>query len=63
MCTCDFDMIFTFVNTSWEKTMNYARVFLDVLTRPKVHFPQPSEEKYYLVDFDYTFIPGFLLPY
>ena len=63
MCGCDFDMIFTFVYTSWEGTMNYARVFLDVLTRPKVHFPQPSEEKYYLVDFDYTFISGFLLPY
>ena len=39
MCGCDFDMIFTFVYTSWEGTMNYARVFLDVLTRPKVHFP------------------------
>ena len=36
MCTCDFDMMFTFVDSGWEETMTGARVFLDTLTGPKV---------------------------
>ena len=37
--------------------------FLDALTRLGVHFPSPSEGKYYLVDFGYSCTSEFLPPY
>ena len=63
MRTCDFDMMFTYVYASWEGTTNDVGVFFDILTRPKVNFPWPSEEKYYLVDFGYPCKFGFLPPH
>ena len=63
MCACDFDMMFTFVYVGWKGTINDACVFLDALTRPKVNFLWPSEGKYYVVDFGYPCIFGFLPPY
>ena len=36
MCTCDFDMMFTFVYFGWDGTINDACVFLDALTRLEV---------------------------
>ena len=38
MCTCDFEIIFTFFYASWKGNMNDVPTFLDALTRPKVHF-------------------------
>ena len=43
--------------------MNDVHTFLDALTGPKVHFSQPSEEKYYLVDSSYPCTFAFLSPY
>ena len=60
MCAYDFDMMFTFVYVGWEGTTNDARVFLDALTRPEVSFPWLSEVKYYVVDYGYPCISGFL---
>ena len=56
-------MMFTFVYVGWERITNDARVFLNVLTRPKVHFPWPNERKYYLVNSGYPCISRFLPPY
>ena len=63
MCACDFDIMFTFFYVSWDWTMNDARVLLDALTRPKVHFPWSSRGKYYLVDSCYPCTSEFLPPY
>ena len=38
MCTCDFEIIFTFFYASWKGNMNDVPTFLDALTRPKVNF-------------------------
>ena len=43
--------------------MNDARVLLDALTRPKVHFPLSSRGKYYLVYSGYPCTSEFLPPY
>ena len=63
MCACDFDMMFTFVYVSWERTKNGAHIFLDVLTKPEVNVPWLSEGKYYLVYSSYPCISRFLPPY
>ena len=63
LCVCDFDMMFMFVYVGQEGTTNDACVFLDALTRLEVNFSWPSEGKYYLVDFGYPYISGFLPPY
>ncbi|XP_034212994.1 uncharacterized protein LOC117625562 [Prunus dulcis] len=33
MCTCSFDMLFTYVYTRWEGTANDSRVLMDAISR------------------------------
>ncbi|XP_062103745.1 uncharacterized protein LOC133814850 [Humulus lupulus] len=63
MCVCSFDMKFTYVVPGWEGSTNNARVLLECATNPDYGFPMPPQGKYYLVDFGYTNMPGFLSPY
>ena len=63
MCSCDFDIMFTFVYAGWEGTTNDLCVFLDALTKLQVQFPWPSEGKYYLVDSGYPCTFRFLPSY
>ncbi|GAV69418.1 LOW QUALITY PROTEIN: DDE_4 domain-containing protein, partial [Cephalotus follicularis] len=62
MCACNFNMEFNFVY-SGAGIANNSRVFLDALTRHDANFPWPSPKKYYLVDSDFSYTAGFLLPY
>ena len=68
MCTCDFDMMVTFFifilcKLERKKEKNDACAFLDALTRLEIHFPLPSEEKYYLINSSYPCTFGSLPPY
>ena len=45
MCSCDFDMKFTFVYMGWEGATNDPRVFLDALHRLENNFPWPPSGK------------------
>ncbi|XP_059436793.1 uncharacterized protein LOC132169855 [Corylus avellana] len=63
VCACDFDMMFTFVYSGWERTTNDSRVFYDAVTRPKSEFPTPPEGHYYLVDSGFPCAKGYLPPY
>lgn len=53
MCACSFDMLFTFVYTGWEGTVNDARVFLDAVSREENHFPHPDEDIDYFYHYFY----------
>ncbi|KAL3715621.1 hypothetical protein ACJRO7_007363 [Eucalyptus globulus] len=67
MCVCSFDMKFTFVYAGWEGSANDCRVLSAALENPRLEFPRPPLDiftcKYYVVDFGYASIPGFLTPF
>ncbi|XP_071924744.1 uncharacterized protein [Coffea arabica] len=62
LAVCDHDMRFIYVYAGWEGSAHDARVLDGALTGPN-HFPVPPTGKYYLVDFVYRNLPGFLPPY
>ncbi|XP_010252991.1 PREDICTED: uncharacterized protein LOC104594398 [Nelumbo nucifera] len=51
MAACDFNMRFTLVLAGWEGTANDYRIFADAM------------RKYYVVDFAYPNIAGYMAPY
>ncbi|CAH9134645.1 unnamed protein product [Cuscuta epithymum] len=63
MVACDFDMCFTFVLPGWEGSAHDTRIFYSALRDPSKNFPQPHQDKYYLVDAGYPNVKGFLSPY
>ncbi|GMI70700.1 hypothetical protein HRI_000739300 [Hibiscus trionum] len=63
MAVCDFNMCFTFVVAGWEGTTHDTRIFLDAIRDSRLKFPHPPNGKYYLVDFGYPQMKGFLGPY
>ncbi|GAV70022.1 LOW QUALITY PROTEIN: DDE_4 domain-containing protein, partial [Cephalotus follicularis] len=62
MCV-SFDMCFTFVMTGWEGTANDSRIFLECVCKLENKFPLPTGEKYYVVDYGYSNMQGFLSPF
>ncbi|CAN0925206.1 hypothetical protein LINGRAHAP2_LOCUS34622 [Linum grandiflorum] len=66
-----FQMRFTYVMAGWEGTTNDSRIVLETASNPNNQFPMPPlgmvqiflAGKYYIVDFGYSNIPGFLAPY
>ncbi|GAV60401.1 LOW QUALITY PROTEIN: DDE_4 domain-containing protein, partial [Cephalotus follicularis] len=62
MCTCNFNMEFTFVYYGWKGTANDSRVFR-CMTRLDANFPWPSPSKYFLVDVGFFCTSGFIPPY
>ena len=46
VCTCNFDMMFTFMYSDWEGTANDSRVFYDVVMRVENEFPKALEGEY-----------------
>ncbi|XP_062103527.1 uncharacterized protein LOC133814604 [Humulus lupulus] len=63
MAPCSsFNMMCTYVYAGWEGTANDSRVLLDAI-RKDDNFPMPPPGKYYVVDFGYSNIYGFLAPY
>ncbi|KAL4309416.1 hypothetical protein GQ457_01G023830 [Hibiscus cannabinus] len=63
MTVCDFNMCFTFVVAGWEGTSHDTRIFLDAIRDPRLKFPHQPNGKYYLVDFGYPQMKGYLGPY
>ncbi|KAH1066687.1 hypothetical protein J1N35_031674 [Gossypium stocksii] len=47
----------------WEGSAHDTRIFLDAIRDPKYKFPHPPNGKYYLVDFGYPQMKGYLGPY
>ncbi|XP_054790807.1 uncharacterized protein LOC129296238 [Prosopis cineraria] len=63
MAVCDWNMCFTFVIAGWEGMAHDARVFDNAISTPSMHFPHPPPGKYYLVDYGYPTLNGYLGPY
>ncbi|XP_030536812.2 putative nuclease HARBI1 [Rhodamnia argentea] len=63
LCVCSFDMKFTFVYAGWEGSANDCRVLLAALETPRLQFPHPPTDKYYVLDSGYAALPGFLTPF
>ncbi|XP_028108998.1 uncharacterized protein LOC114307790 [Camellia sinensis] len=63
LAACDFDMLFTFINSGWEGSAHDKAILVDSITRVDLQFPHPPNGKYYLVDAGFTNMPGFLAPF
>ncbi|XP_028079789.1 uncharacterized protein LOC114281508 [Camellia sinensis] len=63
LTACDFDMLFTFINSGWEGSAHDNAILVDSITRADLQFPHPPNGKSYLVDADFTNMPGFLAPF
>ncbi|XP_028072571.1 uncharacterized protein LOC114274794 [Camellia sinensis] len=63
LAACDFDMLFTFINSGWEGSAHDNAILVDSITRADLQFPHPPNGKYYLVDAGFTNMPGFLTPF
>ncbi|XP_062112027.1 uncharacterized protein LOC133823358 [Humulus lupulus] len=63
LCSCNFEMFFTFVSARWEGTTNDSRVFIDAITKPKYMFSLPKEGEYNVLDYGFPCTKGFLPPY
>ncbi|KAF5932293.1 hypothetical protein HYC85_028464 [Camellia sinensis] len=63
LAACDFDMLFTFINSGWEGSAHDNAILIDSITRADLQFPHPPNGKYYLVDAGFTNMPGFLAPF
>ncbi|XP_028075956.1 uncharacterized protein LOC114278149 [Camellia sinensis] len=63
LAACDFDMLFTFINSGWKGSAHDNAILVDSITRADLQFPHPPNGKYYLVDAGFTNMPGFLAPF
>ncbi|CAL5379925.1 unnamed protein product [Camellia sinensis] len=63
LAACNFDMLFTFINSGWEGSAHDNAILVDSITRADLQFPHPPNGKYYLVDAGFTNMPGFLAPF
>ncbi|XP_024026909.1 uncharacterized protein LOC112093173 [Morus notabilis] len=63
MATCSFDMQFTYINTRWEGSVADSRMLTETLRDPENQFVVPPNPKYYVVDFGYSNMQGFLAPF
>ncbi|XP_028086314.1 uncharacterized protein LOC114287237 [Camellia sinensis] len=63
LAACDFDMLFTFINSGWEGTAHDNAILVDSITRADLQFPHLPYGKYYLVDAGFTNMPRFLAPF
>ncbi|XP_048131248.1 putative nuclease HARBI1 [Rhodamnia argentea] len=63
LCVCSFDMKFTFVYAGWEGSANDCRVLSAALETPRLQFPHPPLDKYYVLDSSYAALSGFLTPF
>ncbi|XP_028092797.1 uncharacterized protein LOC114292987 [Camellia sinensis] len=63
LAACDFDMLFTFINSGWEGSAHDNAILVDSITRADLQFPHPPNGKYYLVDAGFINMSGFLAPF
>ncbi|XP_028056602.1 uncharacterized protein LOC114260650 [Camellia sinensis] len=45
LAVCDFDMLFTFINSGWEGSTHDNTILVDSITRADLHFPHPPHER------------------
>ncbi|KAF5820192.1 putative harbinger transposase-derived nuclease domain-containing protein [Helianthus annuus] len=62
LAACSFNMKFHYVLAGWEGSAPDIKVLNSALTR-KNNLKVPEGRKYFLVDFKYANIPGFIAPY
>ena len=43
MCTCNFDMQFTYVHARWEESANNSRVMHDAIRQAEYELPWPPK--------------------
>ncbi|XP_043695185.1 protein ALP1-like [Telopea speciosissima] len=60
---CSFDMCFTWVWAGWEGITHDKQILWEAINIPRLKFPHPPSEKYYLVDSGYTHNPGYMAPF
>ncbi|XP_028096012.1 uncharacterized protein LOC114295907 [Camellia sinensis] len=63
LATCNFDTLFTFINSGWEGSTHDNAILVDSFTRADLQFSHPPNGKYYLVDTGFTNMPEFLAPF
>ncbi|XP_028064758.1 uncharacterized protein LOC114267882 [Camellia sinensis] len=63
LAACDFDMLFTFINSGWEGSPHDNAILVASITRADIQFPYLPHGKYYLVDASVTNMPRFLAPF
>ncbi|XP_042513910.1 protein ALP1-like [Macadamia integrifolia] len=60
---CSFDMCFTYLLAGWEGSANDDQLLQKSIHNPHFKFPNPPPGKYYLVDSEYTHMPGYMAPF
>ncbi|KAI5438760.1 hypothetical protein KIW84_024473 [Lathyrus oleraceus] len=55
--------MFTYVYSGWEGSAHDSKILLDAITNQNAEFPWPPRGSFYLVDYGYPCIGGFLPPY
>ncbi|XP_043698620.1 putative nuclease HARBI1 [Telopea speciosissima] len=60
---CSFDMCFTFIWAGWEGSAHDNRILWEAINTPRLKFPHPPPGKHYLVDSEYTHMPGYMAPF
>jgi hypothetical protein len=63
LAVCDFDMRFTFMVAGWPGLAHDTRILNHALTNFGDEFPKPPPDKYYLVDFAYSNLIGYIAPF
>ncbi|XP_028099521.1 uncharacterized protein LOC114299051 [Camellia sinensis] len=63
LTVCNFNMLFTFINSGWGGSAHDNAILVDSITRANLQFSHPPHGKYYLVDAGFTNMPGFLAPF
>ena len=56
-------MCFTFAWAGWEGGAHDNRILTEAKTRPELNFPNPTGQKFYLVDAGYPHKRGYMAPY
>ena len=45
LAACDFDMLFTFINSGWEGSAHDNAILVDSITGVDLNFPHPSHDE------------------
>ncbi|KAL7247517.1 hypothetical protein ACSBR2_002434 [Camellia fascicularis] len=56
-------MLFILINSGWEGSAHDNAILVDSITIADLYFPHPPHGKYYLVDAEFTNMPGFLVSF
>ncbi|XP_022873699.1 uncharacterized protein LOC111392572 [Olea europaea var. sylvestris] len=63
LAACDFNLCFTFVLSGSMGPTHDSRILVRAVHSPDIHFSEPADRKYYLVDSGFAHRPGYMAPY